>query len=138
MCVCVWCVQGPEQGKIHSRGNQYILEEYPLTDFIQSCRILRDDSSSPQHQDVLVTAMQSLKNDRLLRKKNLTEAGAGAGGASAGPGRGRAGGARGEASEDDDAHARNKAFTAIAVLVVAMGLLLCLYKFSTITEGKSQ
>ena len=39
----------------------------------------------------------------------------------------------------EDSQSRQKAFTAVAVLVVAIVLLLCLYKFSTITEeGKSQ
>jgi len=119
--------KGPEQGKIHNRGNQYIHEEYPLTDFIKSCRILKEDGSSTTGGDQSlrdhITSFHTKKDkdkDRLLRSDRLTQD------------------ARGLDTSEEDSRARNKAFTAVAVLVVAIGLLLCLYKFSTISEGKSQ
>lgn len=49
---------------------------------------------------------------------------------------------RADASEADSGSAEDfqtkKALVAVAVLVVAMVILMCLYKFSSITEGKSR
>ena len=131
--------QGPEQGKLHHQGNQYIHDEYPLTDFIQSCRVITTApgeeggakalGGGPQG-DLLASAFLSTRNERKARDRSLRsdKKASEADGASLGT----------MTTSDDGVKARNKAFTAIAVLVVAIGLLLCLYKFSTITEGKSQ
>lgn len=35
--------KGPDQGKIYNRGNQYIHDEFPLIDFINSCHVLEDE-----------------------------------------------------------------------------------------------
>ena len=82
-------------------------------------------------QDLLATAFLESKTakkekDRSLRSDKLK--------LSAGSERAPTG----RVASDEELQARNKAFTAVAVLIVAIGLLMCLYKFSTITEGKSK
>lgn len=40
--------KGPDQQKIHNRGNQYIRDNFPLTDFILGCRVLEDEVSNQE------------------------------------------------------------------------------------------
>ena len=108
-------LQGPEQGKLHNRGNKYIHEEYPLLDFIKSCSIIQ---GSPDTAEI---------EDKTLRRSATASLSVGA----------QEDGSQGLDTESDELRAR-KAFTAVAVLVVAITLLLCLYKYSTVSEGKSQ
>ena len=34
---------GPDQQELYRRGNQYIKDEFPLTDFIQQCHVKEED-----------------------------------------------------------------------------------------------
>lgn len=36
---------GPDQQKIHNRGNQYVRDDFPLVDFLTSCRFEYDDEN---------------------------------------------------------------------------------------------
>jgi cyclophilin family peptidyl-prolyl cis-trans isomerase len=40
--------KGPDQQKIHNRGNKYIHDEFPLTDFITSCKLIEDYGNNNQ------------------------------------------------------------------------------------------
>ena len=36
---------GPDQNKIHNRGNKYVHDEFPLIDFLQECHVIEEVSS---------------------------------------------------------------------------------------------
>jgi cyclophilin family peptidyl-prolyl cis-trans isomerase len=129
--------KGPDQQKIHNRGNKYVRDEFPHTDFIQQCRILSDLTAShpdsermPQIDPVLIdlgkrpSEMVAEKDKELnLRQQKaelLSEE------------------ARPSSAEEDTA-VRNSALTAIGVLIIAIFVLFCLYQYNSARSSpKSQ
>lgn len=40
--------KGPDQQQLYRQGNSYIREQFPLTDFIHSCRIMSEGESESE------------------------------------------------------------------------------------------
>jgi peptidyl-prolyl cis-trans isomerase A (cyclophilin A) len=120
--------KGPEQGKVHNKGNAYIRSEFPLIDFINSCSIIEPDvkNSPPLHEDksnkVLATQeiVKVTHEDNLRKEKEPISL-------------------RMDASEvalaeqpqdhDDEYLSRRAALAAVVLLLVAVAVLCCLYQY---------
>jgi hypothetical protein len=106
--------KGPDQGKLHNRGNQYIRSEYPLIDFIIECSVHKDDPIIPKAEEKILPKVQP-KLDESSHPFHL----------------------RPETSEKpmdsttSSSLFNHPAFRALVLLVVAVAVLLCLYQYNS-------
>jgi peptidyl-prolyl cis-trans isomerase A (cyclophilin A) len=120
--------KGPDQGKLHNRGNQYIRSEYPLIDFILDCSVLEEEKDIiPIVKEMMIPEVHS-KTDESSHPVHL----------------------RPESSEKrlntphtdsppSSSLLNHPAFRAVILLVVAVAVLLCLYQYkSSPISPKSQ
>lgn len=42
--------EGPDQAEIHNQGNKYIRDNFPLTDFVESCEVVVDNMATVQDE----------------------------------------------------------------------------------------
>jgi peptidyl-prolyl cis-trans isomerase A (cyclophilin A) len=126
---------GPDQGKLHNRGNSYIRSEYPLIDFIIDCSVLKADpkplltqispqvkepeEEEPEEEEISdpLRAAKEGPSHSFLRQEELASP---------------------EHSPSSSSFS-NPALHAIILLLVAIAVLLCLYQYnSSPVSPKSQ
>lgn len=124
--------KGPDQQLLHQRGNAYIREEFPHTDFIQQCSVLPDAAASPETEKIppldpmiidlgIKSSGMATEKELNLRKQKM--------------------GFTEDLKVDraEDAAARNSAMTAIVLLIIALFVLFCLYHYNSAgSSPKSQ
>lgn len=107
--------KGPDQGKLHNRGNSYIRSEFPLIDFIQSCKVMENKHETP-FEPIFTELKEEGETDIQDIRSNLRQESEHSS----------------EASMDTDSSILNHpAFRAIILLVVAVSVLLCLYQYNS-------
>jgi cyclophilin family peptidyl-prolyl cis-trans isomerase len=123
--------KGPDQGKIHNRGNTYIRTEFPLIDFINSCSILPPKEKLPEEPQQLphtFLRQEPVRDVGIIEEKEAGEQ-------------------EFEAEvvlppevvSDEKSRLNHSALTAIVLLVVALAVLSCLYQYhSSPISPKSQ
>lgn len=113
--------KGPDQGKLHNRGNQYIRSEYPLIDFIIDCSVLEDEQDSrvvmPEVKEKIVPEdhekIDESSHPSHLRPEETTKK------------------HHVESSTMSSSIFNHPAFRAMFLLVVAIAVLFCLYQYNS-------
>lgn len=114
--------KGPDQGKLHNRGNAYIRAEFPLIDFIISCAVIDDAKSETQSEPIDLKSkelpIETIQDPRSFLRQDLEN----------------------QAQPSEPSSISNyPAFRAIMLLAVAISVLLCLYQYnSSPVSAKSQ
>ena len=113
--------KGPDQQLLHQRGNSYIRENFPLTDFIQQC------SLAPAEEEVKTTptppspgldspSQTKTDKDAFLRKS----------------------GSDVKVNTSGSGSSTRPALIAVVVLLIALFVLCSLYQYHSATSPKSQ